>query len=85
MNITEADRAAARRVIRRHVTLRHVGLMASYVDLKIGAREYAYGPAGYIQWEPGMDRIYVSWCVFNAACLAAAQGRAYAKALRGAK
>lgn len=75
--ITEADRAVARRVIR--------SLSGSaddapvYVDLAgrfLGGSWFGLG---------GFGAVNVSRNTFASACLAAAQGRAYAKALRGAK
>jgi collagenase-like PrtC family protease len=57
--ITEADRAVARRVIRRE-DLRKIRTETERIELWVGT-------------------------AYNAACLSAAQGRAYAKALRGAK
>jgi hypothetical protein len=65
--ITEADRATARRVIRRHVDSPKIVVSPRPAHI--------YGPAQSVCLLPG---------VWDAAVLAAAQGRAYAKALREA-
>jgi hypothetical protein len=83
MQITEADRATARRVIRR---MSGVGPHAS-VNLYPVIGGEAYGMircgAGVGGSAPDWVNINANW--FNAAVEAAAQGRAYAAALRSAK
>jgi len=78
MNITEADRATARRVIRRWVGARE----NARIFFPWGV---AYNEAPSATPHPSGTRVAVGPGWWDAACLAAARGRAYAKALRGAK
>ena len=79
MTITEADRAVARRIIRR---IAGVGPSAAIEETSLPAGR-AFERHSRFQ---GGGRVYamVDFGAIEAGALAAAQGRSYAKALRGA-
>lgn len=83
MTITEQDRATARRVIRRHAGVGanvHVHTVMRQCPIKVSP--------GYLNvstWRTVAPSVFVAWDVYQAASSAAALGRAYGKALRGAK
>lgn len=81
MIITEADRATARRVIRRHMGATPHAKVFVARGLHSDVAWFAPGASIYCREEP----VAVTEDAFGAACLAAAQGREYAKALRGAR
>jgi len=81
--ITEADRATARRVIRRHVGARPTDEIVTGSALHLEHRPQLNG-----SWTRAGDRTQFVSCgreFFDACGRAAAQGRAYAKALREAR